>query len=216
MNWPFLKDLIVFLMWLCAQLTVTEATVGFTPRRKSVLKVVFDDDTPLHGLVIRARPCTIGEWNDMLARSESETDLRGVAAANANDEFATWFMSHIEDWNLELEAGVPSPVDLNTWHALDQGWGSLIIAAWQFAMISVPKTSSESSKNGKDSEEASLGLAALSESLPNWTEPSSSLACVRSSMFYLGRVVSLTSLQISSGCLMCSRWGTGKKEKKRV
>jgi hypothetical protein len=145
--------------------------VGFTPR-KSTLKIVFDEDTPLHGLVIRARSCTIGEWNEMMVQAETESGLKGVAAANANDEFANFFLSYIDSWNLELDEGVPSEIGIDTWHKLDQGWGSLIVAGWQFAMISVPKPSKTNSPSGGTSAEASLGLASVSESLPNWPEPS--------------------------------------------
>lgn len=169
--WGVIELLLMAAFVIVPRQTVTEATVGFTPR-KATLKIVFDEDTPLHGLIVRARSCTIGEWNDMLIQAENESGLRGEAAANANDAFASFFLSYVNEWNLELEEGVPSEINLDTWHKLDQGWGSLIIAGWQFAMMNVPKPSKENSDSGKISEEASLGLANMSESLPNWQPPS--------------------------------------------
>lgn len=143
--------------------------MGFTPRA-STLKIVFDEDTPLHGLEIRARPCTIGQWNEMVARAEQESDLRGTAASAANDEFAMFFLSHVESWNLELVEGTAAPTTLETWHQLYQGWGGVIVTAWQFAMVSVPQTSPKPSNDGGSSAERSLGLENLSESLPSWKE----------------------------------------------
>jgi hypothetical protein len=144
---------------------------GFTPR-SSTLKIVFDEDTPLHGLEIKARPCTIGDWNQMLIEAENDTGLSGVKAAEKNDEFAQWFFGFVESWNLELVPGEPSPVNLETWHQLERGWGGLIIGAWQFAMMSVPQNSPKSSNSGSPSAEQSLDLEKLSESLPNWNGPS--------------------------------------------
>ena len=170
MNGSALLDIVMFLLWLAVQLCRKEATVGFTPRA-STLKIVFEEDTPLHGLVIRARPCTIGQWNDMVARAETDSELKGTAATAANDEFAEFFLSHVESWNLELTEGTVDPLTLETWHKLYQGWGGIIVSAWQLAMVSVPQSSPKSSSDGASSAERSLDLASLSESLPSWSEP---------------------------------------------
>jgi len=136
------------------------------------MKITFDEGTPLHGLEIHARPCTIGEWNEIMISAERETDLKGAEAAASNDEFAQFFLSRVTSWNLELVEGEPSPPNLDTWHKLDNGWGGLIIGSWQFAMMSIPRNSLKSSIDGSSSADQSPDLESVLESLPNWNGPS--------------------------------------------
>lgn len=144
--------------------------MGFTPK-STVLKLVFEEGTPLHGLTIRARPCTVGEWNDMLTWSaEKHSNSREVAVAN--DRIAALFLEHVIDWDLEIPEGEPVPLTLEGWRNLDNNHAGIIITAWQVAMVGIPKISSLNSSNGKTSEEQSLDLAKLSESLPSWNSPS--------------------------------------------
>jgi hypothetical protein len=143
--------------------------VGFTPE-PTILKIVFDEDTPLHGLVIRARPCTIGEWNQLLSGADDEIKT-GKERVENEDKLASVFLEHAVSWDLEIPPGTPVPLTLDGWHTLERSWGNLIITAWQFAMVGIPKTSENGSSSGVPLEEASLGLASISESLPNWEGP---------------------------------------------
>lgn len=143
--------------------------MGFTPE-PTILKLVFADDTPLHGLVVRAKPCTVGEWNELLERSGTPTSGRDTV--EANNWVAELFLQHVVSWDLEIPAGSPVPLTLEGWNKVDNSHANMIIGAWQVAMISVPKTSKSESPDGEISEEQQLGLANLSESLPNWVPPS--------------------------------------------
>lgn len=166
--WSYLEGILTFLVWLLIQLSATEAAVGFTPE-PTVYKLVFEEDTPLHGLVVKATPCTIGEWNDMLRGSGTRETSAEVA--EANDKIGRMFIDHVVEWDLELPKGSPVPVTYEGFQTVDNNYGSLMIAAWQFAMTSVPKPSKEKSNSSATSEEQSLGLGSLSESLPNWQQP---------------------------------------------
>ena len=144
--------------------------MGFTPK-PTILKLVFDEDTPLHGLTVRARPCTVGEWNDMLLWSaEKHTNQTEVAAAN--DRIASLFLEHVVEWDMEIPEGVPVPLTLEGWRTIDNDHADILITAWQMAMVGIPKSSKKNSPDGETSEEQSLDLASLSESLPSWKSPS--------------------------------------------
>jgi hypothetical protein len=144
--------------------------VGFTPQ-SIILKLVFEKDTPLHGLVVRAKPCTVGEWNEMLLWS-AEEKKSPAEVASANDRIAELFLSHIVEWDLEIPAGNPVPLTLEGWRTMDNNHADILITSWQMAMVGIPKISSENSDSGGTSEEQSLGLVELSESLPSWSPPS--------------------------------------------
>lgn len=144
--------------------------MGFTPK-STILKLVFEEDTPLHGLTVRARSCTVGEWNDMLTWSaEKHTNPKDVA--EANDRIAALFLEHVVDWDMEIPEGHPVPVTLEGWRMIDNDHADILITAWQMAMAGVPKSSKNSSGSGETSAEQSLDLASLSESLPSWNSPS--------------------------------------------
>ena len=145
--------------------------MAFTPQ-PTILKLVFDEDTPLHGLTVRARPCTVGEWHEMLG--EAGERRSGPETVELNNKYTQMFLDHLVEWDLEIPAGNPVPHTLEGWNSIDNSHANLIIAAWQVAMIGVPKVSKSGSSSGGTSEERSLDLESLSESLPNWNPPSSS------------------------------------------
>ena len=145
--------------------------MGFTPE-PSILKIVFDEDTPLHGLVIRARACTIGQWNEMLRWGDTSERKTTKDTADGNEKISRLLLEHIVEWNLEIPAGHPVPITEEGWNKLDNSWGASIVAAWQYAMVGVPTILPKGSSSGETSAEQSLGLANISESLPNWPGPS--------------------------------------------
>jgi hypothetical protein len=144
--------------------------VGFTPK-KETLVLRFDPDTPLHGLVVKTKPCTVGEWNEML-RMGSDKKSSGGEVADANDQVAQLFLDHVIEWDLEIPEGHPVPLTLEGWRTIDHRHAGIMITAWQLAMVGVPKLLNGNSDNGRTSEEQSLDLAKLSESLPSWNSPS--------------------------------------------
>lgn len=145
--------------------------MGFTPK-PTILKLVFDEDTPLHGLTVRARPCTVGEWNEMLEQS-TEKHTNGKEVKEANERIAQMFLDYAVDWDMEIPEGSPLPLTMEGWKKIGNDHADLIITAWQFAMVSIPKPSNDKSPDGETSAEQELGLDNLSESLPSWNPPSS-------------------------------------------
>jgi hypothetical protein len=171
MDWPLLAHLLQ--LAACTWplfVTVTEATVAFTPE-PTILKLVFDESTPLHGLTVKMRPCTVGEWHNML--SKGDMSVTSQEAVNINNEIAQVFIDHLVEWDLEIPAGHPVEHNLEGWNTIENGHSNLLMSAWQVAMIQVPKSWRTNSDDGKTSEEQSLDLAKLSESLPSWKEPNS-------------------------------------------
>lgn len=146
--------------------------MGFTPK-STILKLVFEEDTPLHGLTVRARSCTVGEWQEMLSWAEEKP--KNVGELNEiNDRMAKLFIEHLVEWDLEIPEGVPAPTTIEGWKLLESAHADLLITAWQFAMVGIPKISKNESPAGETSGEPQLDLASISESLPSWNPPSSS------------------------------------------
>lgn len=169
MGWLLLKDILLFLLWLYLN-SRKEAAVAFTPE-KTTLKLVFEEGTPLHGLTVRIRPCTVGEWHEMLSKSGVSTS--GPETVQINNEVAEMFLKHLVSWDLEIPAGTPVPFTMEGWNKLENSHANLLIAAWQVSMLGIPKNSKTSSVDGNNSVESELDLESLSASLPNWNSPSS-------------------------------------------
>lgn len=168
MHWPHWLQFILPLLWLVPQFC-KEAAVAFTPE-PTVLKLVFEEGTPLHGLTVRARPCTVGEWHEIL--SQESVASSGPEAVEINNKVAAIFLAHVISWDLEIPAGNPVPLTMEGWNSIDNSHSNMLIAAWQIAMLGIPKSSKKTSSDGSSSVESSLELESLSSSLPNWTSPS--------------------------------------------
>jgi hypothetical protein len=143
--------------------------MGFTPQ-STILKLTFEEGTPLHGLTVRMTSCTIGQWNDMLIWSGEQTRVASEVAT-ANERVAQLFLDHLVSWDLEIPAGTPVPTTMDGWKSLDQNFADLLITAWQVAMVSIPKSLPRELNSGETSREQSLDLENLSASLPSWTPP---------------------------------------------
>jgi hypothetical protein len=150
--------------------------MGFTPEPE-ILKIVFEKDTSLDGLEIRARCATIREWQQML--TDSGSGPRPAAdVAKSNDEVAKKFLSYVLDWNLEFpdenKVMQPAPVSYESWEKFSARQGAIIISQWQRAMTEVPTSSSEESSDGETSLEQLLGMGSELDSLPSWNPPTPS------------------------------------------
>lgn len=141
--------------------------MGFTPDMP-VYKLSFEG-TELDGLIVRTNPCTIEEWNDMLR--DQGVQKTGNEVADANDRATEKFLKYVVSWNLEIPAGVPTPLTVEGFNKLGTRHGAMIITAWQRAMTEVPTNSRPGSSSGEVSPEQQLGLVSSSESLPSWNEP---------------------------------------------
>jgi hypothetical protein len=141
--------------------------MGFRP--EPTIYTLNFDDVPTHaGLRVRIACCTIGQMNKMF-RSASTN----AAVADANDEITLIFLDHLKDWNLDNPAtGDPLDKTVDGINSLEPSFFAQIVVAWQVSMLAIPTNLKSPSMNGGQSEEASLGLGDISESLPNWPQPS--------------------------------------------
>jgi hypothetical protein len=164
--------------------------MGFRPE-PTIYKLVFEEDTGLAGLTVRARSCTIGEFTEMLRGStDAELDFSSIsdddpmkalsavrdygrAAAAANDKTFAMFAKYLVEWDLEDFDGTPIPATLEGILSVEKPVLNKIIAAWHTAMMVVDTPLPKASTNGRSSEEAILGLGNSSVSQPNWPTPNS-------------------------------------------
>lgn len=158
-------QLVLCLLW--AIKLVQERSMGIRPE-KTIYNLKFEGLESHAGLQIKVSSASIREMNFMM-RQQATT---GQDVADGNDQVAQMFLEHLVSWNLDGEDGKELPHTLEGVSELEPVYFAQIIMAWQLAMNSVPTNSSTPSPNGGISEEASLGLASSSESLPNWPKPS--------------------------------------------
>lgn len=163
--------------------------MGFRPE-PTVYKLVFGEDTGLAGLHVRARCCTIGEFNAMLRGSQDpslgdvpdvdendpQTQIAAIqklqeyqkAAADANEEAIAMFLKYAVEWDLEGDDGNIVPLTMEGIQAVEKPVINGVIGAWHMAMMTAPPPLKQPSINGRRSEEATLDLANISENLPSW------------------------------------------------
>lgn len=155
--------------------------MGFSPQ-PTIYNINFDEDSVLYGLEFRASACTVRQYREMLRRSaeigsdeEEPTDdeaklrfqkARLLGLLQSDDWMLSLFADHLISWNYEDPIdGQPITPNFEGLLNLEKGHLAEIIAAWQTAIVSVPKISRSSSDSGAISQEQSLGLGDVSENL---------------------------------------------------
>lgn len=138
--------------------------MGFRPE-PTIYKLSFKD-SHLDGLTVRIGGCTVAEWQETL-RSANPEDGTGVA--DANEQMLALFAKYLVEWDLEdPRTGEPVPPTMEGLNTQENRLIAEIVVAWQKAMMFVADDLGKGLTNGGLSEEASLGLAASSQSLQNW------------------------------------------------
>jgi len=145
--------------------------MGFTPEPE-VLKLVFEKGTSLDGLEVKAKCCSIKEWQEMLSGSTSGPRPAGEVA-KGNEDIAKKFLGYVTEWNLEFD-NEPAPITYDSWLRLSTRQGAMIINAWQQGMVEVPTNSGDESSTGEISPEQLLAMASELDALPNWSPPTPS------------------------------------------
>lgn len=139
--------------------------MGFRPE-VTIYNIDFKDSS-LEGLEMRASACTVGEYNKMLKAAVSDTGITEQTIED-NEWILNLFVDYLVSWNLDHPiTGEPVPATLEGLVSLERPVVAQIIAAWQVALVTIPKPSKPSSSSGETSPEESLGLGSASESLPN-------------------------------------------------
>lgn len=137
--------------------------MGFRPE-PTIYNIDFGEDSPLHGLHVRASACTVDEYNKMLRMSVIEGGV-SVELIEGNDWTLQLFANHLVSWDLEdYITGEPVNTTLEAILSQERGLIAQIIAAWQVAIVSVPKLSRSNSNDGAILAESSLHLGDVSES----------------------------------------------------
>src|SRR5271165_5262394 len=139
--------------------------MGFRPE-PTIYKLNFDD-TPLKGLLVRAKCCSMGEYNDMLREAGDAGAERGpdekidfTAAAVRNDETIATFARHLVEWNLEDDEGNAVPATLAGVQSVERVLMGQIITAYEIALVTVSAPLNFQSASGKTSEEQPPGMDA--------------------------------------------------------
>jgi hypothetical protein len=127
------------------------------------------DDTPLKGLEVKVRCCSMDQFNSMLRNSKADNlaDL-----ADKNEKTIALFINNLVSWNLTNKDGSPVPPTMEGFCAQEQPMLQEVIAAWQTAMVTVSPPLNLPSPNGAISQEASLGLEGKSLNQESWPKPS--------------------------------------------
>jgi hypothetical protein len=134
--------------------------VGFKARRVFVLE--FAD---MDGLEVKARSTTIDNFMDISNLTElSPGALFTDEDRDKLDKLREAFAECLVDWNLEEDDGSPIPATLEGLRSLDYDLVVSITRAWMDAVASVSPGKDSRSNGGSPSVEASIPMAALSES----------------------------------------------------
>lgn len=128
--------------WLTAQF-LRGPEMGYRPPQK-VFNIAFDAGD-LKGFTLRARTSPSGKVLDL-----AEADLSISDPARVRQVYAD-FISCVEEWNLDTEAGEPAPVAVETLLGEDPGWVAQVIAGWLHT-IAQPINSSPEPEVDKDFE----------------------------------------------------------------
>lgn len=138
--------------------------MGFRPE-PTTFNLTFDG-TPLEGLQIKATCCTVAEYRRILQIAASSGGTITEQDIKDNDWVLELFAENLREWNLDdPRTGQPVSADIEGLNSQEHRFVVMMITAWQTALVSVPTTSSTESDSGASSEEATLGLASLSENL---------------------------------------------------
>jgi hypothetical protein len=141
--------------------------MGYTPE-PTIYSLNFDD-TPLKGLEVKVKCCSMAEFNSMLRNSHAD-NLAELADKNSNT--VELFLKNLVSWNLAFSDGSPVPMTIEGVQSQEQPMVNQIVGAWQTAMVTVSAPLNLPSPNGAISQEQSLGLEGKSLSHENWPKPS--------------------------------------------
>lgn len=138
--------------------------MGFRPE-PTVYNLSFED-TPLDGLHVKARCCSVGEYRKMLQVAINGGGKITEESLKENDWILELFGKHLVEWDLEdPETGVPVSPNMDGIHSIENRFMHMLVGAWQTALVTVPTNSPNESSDGDNSEEQSLGLGNASQSL---------------------------------------------------
>lgn len=134
--------------------------MGYRAHR-TTYKLVFEEDSKLHGLEILAKALTFGEVNEFTEKWYS-SELRGPARIQAELED---FLPYVESWNLEDGEGNTLPISVEILLLqLELVDCKDIIAGWWGSClgVSIPAPLSRPSSSGDSSvEESTLPMEPL-------------------------------------------------------
>lgn len=125
--------------------------MGFPAKRK-LYKLVFEEDSDIHGLEITAKGLTLGERKAFLAKiPDVGGDAESVLAKLAYE--IDFFVQHVVEWNLEDEDGNPQEISAEALGTLvDVIWIRKIMAAWSQATNGTSLDLKKESNDGNSTE----------------------------------------------------------------
>jgi hypothetical protein len=153
--------------WLPAALWLAREVYMGYQRKPKQYRLKFEDPD-MEGFVCLAKSVSVDEFVML-------TQLAGDMTGGRNSDLGQVFdllAASIVEWNLEDEAGEPLKPTAEVIRAQDIDFTMAILMGWMDAIASVPSPLPGGSPNGGiPPEELRLGLASLSQSLPNSPKP---------------------------------------------
>lgn len=147
--------------------------MGYVPKRATYV-LEFDTDDELAGLEVKARGVDLGTFLDLTAMADLSTQVaegknvgqgESMRAIRAVGDLLTGFAAVLVSWNVETEAGVPVPADIDGLRSQAFPFVFKIIRAWMSAAAGVSDPLVEPSSSGAPSPVGSLPMEPLSPSL---------------------------------------------------
>lgn len=136
--------------------------MGYKPK-KTIYKLVFEEDPDMDGLVVRAHAGTL---DDVLFFDTRVPEL--LAGTATNEQLVEMYgriIALVVDWNIEDDNGAPIPVSVEGFHSFEPEFCAKLMFGWLKAGRKVTGPLATPSDSGEPSLEASIPMETLSESL---------------------------------------------------
>lgn len=127
--------------------------MGFKPREKTY-KLVWPDDSELHGLEVRTKGASLGDLLNLVRLAQNAA--RGVL--DDVPELFERFADVLLSWNLEDKDDQPVPATVQGLHSQDFGLVQKIIEAWMSNVAGVDPSLGKDSNSGAISPVLSLPM----------------------------------------------------------
>ncbi len=138
-------------------------------RKRTVYRLVWEDDHDLAGLIVQVGALNTGQLVDLTTGAARLTDVMAGGAPSAEDAAVMntmfgAFADSLVGWNLERENGTAVPPTLSGVREQDAQFTLALIGEWMKAAGGVPAPLGGSSTSGGIFPEASLPMEPLSAS----------------------------------------------------
>jgi hypothetical protein len=136
--------------------------MGYKPK-KTIYKLVFEDDPDMDGLIVRAHAGTL---DDVLYFDTRVPEL--LAGSMTDEQLVEMYerlVGLVVEWNIEDDDDQPVPVSVGSFHSFEPEFCAKLLWGWVKAGKQVSRPLETPSVSGDPSLEASIPMETLSSSL---------------------------------------------------